>query len=78
MTHAKQKFNNILLQERNKNKTRLTKKKPKTSIVIQKVIESLTFIYTPWGPNSRMLSWKLRPHVWPMSTHAAHKRLKMN
>jgi len=57
---------------------KVNKKKPKIGIVIQKVIESLTFIYTPWGPNSKMLSWKLRPHVWAMSTHVAHKRLKMN
>jgi hypothetical protein len=50
----------------------MTKKIPKIGVVIQKVIEGPTFIYTPCGPNSRKPSWKLPPHVWPMSTHVAY------
>jgi hypothetical protein len=39
---------------------------------ILKIIEGRTFIYTPWGPNSRKLPWKFYSHVWSMRTHVAH------
>ncbi len=54
-----------------KNKTRVEqncnkKKCPKLVLNILKVIKVPTSIYNPWGPNSRKLSWKFCPHVWPM------------
>ncbi len=32
-----------------------------------KVIEGPTINYAFWGPNFKKSSWKLHPHVWPMT-----------
>ncbi len=52
-TCVKQDSNKILLQEGNKNKTRLWQKKiPKLVLNILKVMGNSTFIYTYWAHNS--------------------------
>lgn len=39
---------------------------PKLMLNRLKIIENPTFIYIPWGSNSKKLPWKLCPHVRPM------------
>ncbi len=72
--NAKQKFNRISLQERNKNKTRLWEETyPKLVLNKLKVMGNSTFIYTYWAHSLRKFLKKLPTymctHVWPMWTH---------
>ncbi len=70
MTHVKQKSNKILLQKRNKNKTKLWKKNIlKINVEQTKVMGNSTSIYIYWALSSKKHFKKFSTYMWPMCTH---------